>query len=263
MKFFITFGLIILVLYLLLIIALYFVQEKFIFFPSHLTQDFEFQYFENTAEVFLDIDAHTKIHALHFRVNQPKGIILYFHGNARSLDDWGFAAQDFTALGWEVLMPDYRTFGKSTGKLSEKALYADALRWYQHIQKNYSEQDIIIFGRSLGTGIATQLASINSPKHLILETPYLSLAHMVRLKMPFVPMQLLAYKFLSHRNIKKVNAPIDIIHGTQDALIPYGQAKKLASIMSEQTTFTTIEGGGHNDLSQFKEWKKRIGEILE
>ena len=72
------------IVYVFVALILYFTQEKFIFFPVQLTQDFEFEHFENAEEVFLEVDKNTRIHALHFRVNQPKGIILYFHGNARA-----------------------------------------------------------------------------------------------------------------------------------------------------------------------------------
>ncbi len=250
-------------LYLILLLFLYQLQEKLIFYPTHLTDDFQFQYFNNIEEIYLKREKPARIHAIHFKVNQPQGIILYFHGNARSLDDWGFAAQDFTQHNWEVLMPDYRTYGKSKGKLSEQALFDDARAWYDYIKNRYPESQIIIYGRSLGTGIATQLASQVNPQLLVLETPYLSMSAMVRQAMPIAPLFILNYKFESDNYIKDIECPIEILHGTLDDLIPYQQAQKLAQLRPNLTRFTTIEGGRHNDLSDFKAWKNRIAEILK
>jgi alpha-beta hydrolase superfamily lysophospholipase len=241
---------------------LYFIQAQFIFFPTYLPDNFTFQYFEQAEEHYFDIDEDTRIHALHFKVEQPKGIILYFHGNTRSLDDWGFAAQEFTKHQWEVFMPDYRTYGKSKGTLTEWGLYQDAFYCYRHLQKSFPEKDIIIYGRSLGTGIATQLATITSPSQLILETPYMSMLHMVKRVLPFVPSMIMRYHFPNHRNIKKVTCPVEIIHGTADTLIPFEQAQQLYKIGKPNTNLTIIENGGHNNLSDFEAWQMRIEVLL-
>lgn len=248
--------------YLVIMGVLYWVQERFIFFPTYLPDDFVFQYFENAREHYFDIDQNSRVHALHFQVENPKGIILYFHGNTRSLDDWGFAAQEFTKHGWEVFMPDYRGYGKSRGKLTERGLYADAMRCYEHLQRQFSEKEIIIYGRSLGTGIATQLASKTQPRHLVLETPYHSMRAMVSRTIPFVPSFLLKFQFPSNRNIKKVTCPIDILHGTADTLIPLKQAQNLNKLGQPTSTITIIDGGGHNNLSDYEMWQECIEQIL-
>jgi len=242
---------------------MYLLQDSFIFFPTQLSQYYEFKYFENTEERFYDIDANTRVHALYFKVNQPKGVVLFFHGNARSLDDWGFVATDFTQHGYEVLIPDYRTYGKSIGKLSEKALHEDALLMYNDLRKQYDESKIIVFGRSLGTGIATELANKMNPKMLILETPYLSLPKMASRKMPFLPVSLLMkYTLDNEYKITQVDCPIHIFHGTDDLLVPYEHGLALAKIIGIPNVLTTIEGGGHNNLSEFEEYREKLADLL-
>lgn len=233
-----------------------------IFYPTHLTDDFEFEYFKNIEEQFFKVDEQTRLHGLHFKVHEPKGIVLYFHGNTRSLDDWGYVAQDFRQHGWEVFMIDYRTYGKSRGILSEKSLYEDSERAYEYTRQFYEAKDIIIFGRSLGTGIATYLASKHDARLLALETPYLSMLAMVKKVIPFVPSFLMKYTFQSDKYIKDVRIPIEIIHGTNDTLIPVEQAEKLSNINPSNTNIVIIKGGGHNNLLEYQIYKDWLSNLL-
>ena len=165
----------------------------------------------------------------------PKGVMLYFHGNAGDLSRWGTIAEYFVAKHYDVLVMDYRTYGKSTGKLSEQTFYDDAQFCYDYLLKSYSENEITIYGRSLGTGISTFLASKNKPKQLILETPYYSILDVAKQRFPIFPVSsLLKYKFPSHEFIKKVNCPITIFHGTEDAVVPYTSAEKLKAVVPDK-----------------------------
>ena len=126
----------------------------------HFEGDFEERYFQ--------VDEQTTIHALHFYAKNPKGVILYFHGNAGSLKDWGHVAPDFVKLGYDVLISDFRTYGKSTGELTEEAFYQDAQMLYDFLKTKHQTDKIIIYGRSLGTGVAVDLASKNPAQQLSL-----------------------------------------------------------------------------------------------
>ncbi len=255
-----NFLLLILALYAIITLLMYQFQHKFIFFPMPLPMDYPFSQFRDFEEVFLDVNSKIKLHALHFKVNEPKGTLLYFHGNTRSLNDWGYAAQDLTALGYDVLMPDYRTYGKSSGPLTEQGLYEDALRWYDHLKKEYSEKDLLLYGRSLGTGIASYVAFKNEPRQLILETPYTSMVDMAKLQVGFLPINLLSrFRFETKKIIQQINCPIDLIHGTADELIPYQQALDLSQGKAQ---LHTIENGGHNNLAQFPEFHQILKTLL-
>ncbi len=250
--------------YLLATLYVYFRQESFIFYPTQLSPNYPFSEFGNVEEVYFQVDEQTLIHALHFHVEQPKGIVLLFHGNSQGLESWGHAAADFTLRGYEVMMPDYRTYGKSKGALSEKAFFDDAKLVYDSLLSKWEESDIILYGASLGTGIATQLATRVKAKLLILETPYLSMLEMVKIKMiPIFPVPLLLkYHFRNDLNIVNIHCPIHILHGTADELIPYSQAERLNELAGSNV-LTTIDGGMHNNLGEFDDFQEKIGELLE
>jgi len=150
---------------------LYFIQEKMIFLPTKLPQDYRYSFRHDFEEINLKTDDGFVLNSIHFKQLKPKGLILYFHGNAGDLSRWGNITSFFADKNYDVLVMDYRTYGKSTGKLSEDALHNDAQLFYEYALERYDESDIILYGRSLGTGIATKLAANNNPDRLILETP--------------------------------------------------------------------------------------------
>lgn len=155
--------------------ALYLFQEKLLFLPTNLEQDYVYEFNPDFEEIFLEPEHQVLINAIHFKAENPKGVILYFHGNAGDLSRWGKITEKFVDLQYDIFVIDYRTYGKSKGKLSEEALYNDAQFCYDYLLKQYSENEITLYGRSLGTGIASYLAAKNKPSRLILETPYYSI----------------------------------------------------------------------------------------
>ncbi|WP_231562647.1 alpha/beta hydrolase [Muricauda sp. MAR_2010_75] len=232
--------------------------------PTKLPEDHVYTFNAEFEELFLSAPDGARLNALKFYAENPKGLILYFHGNAGDLSRWGRIVVPFTDLGYDVLIMDYRTYGKSTGKLSEKALYADAQLFYDRALEKYAAQDIIIYGRSLGASIATHLASNNNPKKLILETPFYSLQETAQERFPFLPTkQLLKYKMPSFKFIQKVSRPIRIFHGTKDNVVSYESGKKLfESILHDHKKMYTIEDGGHNNLSDFETYWEGIRKEL-
>ncbi len=249
--------------YVALTLLLYFKQKDFIFYPTKLNQNYHFSQFKNAEESYFSAPDAT-IHALHFKTKQPKGLVLYFHGNAGALDKWGYEASEFTKRGYDVVMPDYRSYGKSSGEISEKNLNADALMVYQNIVENRAPSDIVLYGRSLGSGIATELATKVDAKLLILETPYTSIGDVAKRGFFFFPIfRLLKFHFRNDKKIDKVNCPVHIIHGTNDELIPYSHALRLTEIHGDSSILTTIENGGHNNLVTFDEFQKTLDELLE
>ncbi|MBM3441018.1 MAG: alpha/beta hydrolase, partial [Bacteroidetes bacterium] len=167
----------------------YLVQERFIFKPEKLPADFEFRYDAPFRELSFDPEPGVRISGLHFYVPKPLGLILYFHGNSRSIKGWGKYAQDFFRYGYDVVLVDYRGFGKSTGKRTEKALRSDMQFVYDTLAAQYPEQHIIVYGRSMGSGFATRLACDNSPRYLILDAPYYSFRKVVERFLPFLPLK--------------------------------------------------------------------------
>lgn len=243
--------------------SLYLLQERLLFLPTELAQDYEYEFNYPFEEVFLKPEEDVLINAIHFKAKAPKGVILYFHGNAGNLSRWGIVTEYFVGLNYDVFVIDYRTYGKSTGKLSEEALYSDAQFCYDYLKKFYNENEIVIYGRSLGTGIASHLAQNNRPGKLFLETPYYSIADVAKHRFPLFPVSsLLKYKIPSYKYLKHVNCSIIILHGTVDKVVPYSSAKKLAQIDQKDITFITIEGGGHNNLIEFETYQEGVNTYL-
>jgi pimeloyl-ACP methyl ester carboxylesterase len=159
-------------------------------------------------------------------------------------------------------MMDYPGYGKSTGKRSEQVLYDDALLLYKMAISKVSAEHIIIYGRSLGSGIAAQLASIRDCRQLILETPYYSMDALAKhyfFMYPVMPMT--KYTLPTYRHFEHIKAPVTIFHGTKDRVIPYKQALKLAAQKSG-TALITIEKGGHNNLSEFPLFQQKLDSLL-
>lgn len=251
--------------YIVISVALYYLQDYMLFKPEKLSKDFQF-YYENQEikEYNLETRDGATINGLRFfPKGESKGVVLYLKGNSKSIKGWGKFAVDFTRHGYNVLMVDYRGFGKSTGRRSQKAIKRDLQEVYNKIKELTKEDRIILYGRSLGSGFAAKLASMNSPKMLVLDAPYYSLTKVTARYAPFMPLSLLIkYPLPTYKWLKYVKCPIHIIHGTNDTLIPYKTSIKLSKINPKLTKLHTVIGGGHKNLNNFESYHKMIHEIL-
>ncbi|MEO5985316.1 MAG: alpha/beta fold hydrolase [Ferruginibacter sp.] len=250
--------------YLLLVILVYLIQEKLIFKPEKLHPDFKYKYDAPFRELFFDVSPGVRINGLHFTVEKPLGLVLYFHGNTRSIKGWARYARDFYRYNYDVVLVDYRGFGKSTGKRSEKDMLNDMQFVYESLVANYSENHMIVYGRSLGSGFAAKIASDNNPRYLILDAPYYSFQKVVERFMPILPMQwLLRFRLRTDIWIRQVNCHTYIIHGTKDWLIPISNSEKLQSLNPKKITLVRIIGGGHNNLTTFPAYHNMVRDILQ
>ena len=204
------------------------------------------------------------INGLHFKSKDSKGVIFYLKGNSKSIKGWGKFAVDFTNHNWDVIMIDYRGFGKSTGKRTQQTMKNDVLEIYDKIKEKVEEKYIIVYGRSLGTGLATKVASVNNPRMLILACPYYSMSNNVQRYLPFIPLGLvMRYSMPTYKWIKYVKCPIKIIHGTNDRVIPMKSSIRLSKINPSLTRMYPIIGGGHKNLHNFEGYHRALKEILK
>lgn len=239
--------------WLVLNVVVYIFQEQLIFRGAPVDQDYSYEFNEGFEEVTLKTDDHANLHALHFKVKNPKGCILYFHGNQGDLSKWGSIASDLTRYGFDVLMPDYRGYGKSTGKRSEHALYQDAELWLNHVNKSGHYQNLIYYGRSLGSGFAVNLAMDHPPDLLILETPFSKLSDAIR-SYGFLYRGVLGkFELDSYAKAKAITSPVLVICGTWDVVVPAKYSRRLfEKISSKQKKIIEIDKGGHNNLNNFE-----------
>lgn len=254
----------VLLIYGLVCLVYYLVQEKFLFVPVH-TEDLKFRKVKLPFEdLYYETPNNGYIHAQLFRANYSKGLIFYLHGNTGNLKRWRFMAEDLCKLGYDVFVMDYRGFGESRGKRSEAFMHRDVEFCFDAIAKNY--QYVVIYGRSLGSGFATRLTSKRSANKVVLETPFNNMVDTAKYYLPFLPVPLfLRYRFRSDIYIKQIKCPIHIFHGTADIIVPYPLANKLFQIAKDsgaQVQMTTIKKGMHSNLNKYALFRNRLEKFL-
>ena len=242
---------------------LYLFQEYLIFNPEKLSDKFKFKFELDFEEKSYPTEDGEILSAVLFKSKKPKGVVFYNHGHSGSIESWGIRAADFTAENYDVFMYDYRGFGKSTGKIkNEKMMYSDALMLYKQLLYDYKERDVIIYGISLGTGVATKLAHENQPAKLILETPYFNFYDVAKFHYPYLPNSiLLHYQFRVDRLLPEVKVPTYIFHGTEDEMVPYHSSERLHEL-ADHVVLYTIKDGSHNDLNTFDYYHDCLKKIL-
>ena len=265
MPYWVYISLLVLAVYGALSVLLFFLQDYIMFKPEKLPRDFQFHYDNQEIEEYnVETRDAAVINGLRFISKNPKGIVFYLKGNSKSIKGWGKFAVDFTRHGYDSLMVDYRGFGKSTGRRTQKAIKRDLQTVYNQIKENVSEKYIILYSRALGSGFATKLASMNNLRMLILDAPYYSLTKMAKKYIPFMPLSLLIkFPMPSYKWLQYVQCPVHIIHGTNDKLIPYRTSIKLSKIKPKLTRIYTVIGGGHKNLNTFESYHKMLNEIIE
>jgi len=251
--------------YALIVLIYYLLQERLLFHGAPLGRKFRFELATPFEEVFLESAEGGTLHALHIQIESPKGMILYFHGNSGNLRRWSVLAEELTTYGFDVLVVDYRGFGKSSGRRTEETLRQDAQLIYDYAKDLVGEEKLVVYGRSMGSGLAVKVAADNSPNRLILETPYYNLLTVVFHHFPFLPVRwILRYPFRSDLFIGNVRCPICIFHGTRDKTVPYKSGLRLYELVSEDTKnmMVTIGRGTHNNLSMYPLFREKMHEFL-
>ncbi len=259
-----TILLVILWIYIIISVLVYFLQDAILFRPEKLSSEFQFNYENlNFDEYKMDIKPGVVLSGVHFKAEKPIGVVFYLKGNSRSIKGWGKFAIDFLRYNYDVIMVDYRGFGKSTGIKTQKEIISDLQLVYDKIKGNVAEKHIVLYGRSLGSGFATKLASTNNPRMLILDAPYYSLSQTTGRYMPFMPMSwLLKFPIPTYKWIKYVKCPIHIVHGTNDTLIPLNSSIKLSKINPKITRLHAVIGGGHNNMHNYESYHEILSQIF-
>ncbi len=177
-------------------------------------------------------------------------VVVVFHGNAGNLSYRAFIADVFIKKGYGVYLAEYRGYGGNGGTPTETGFYADgraAIKWIR--EKGYKDSETIIYGESIGTGVAVQMATEFKPRLLILQSAYSSFAEVAKTRFWFLPVDLMLFdRFDSDKKIGQVSAPVLIIHGEVDNIIPIGLAKTLYEATNEPKTFIALPEASHNDV---------------
>lgn len=242
----------------------YFCQERFIFFPEKLDKTSPLVFPQPTEELHFKTKDGNELVGLLFPADSSKGLIFYLHGNAGSLRTWGSIAEVYRALHYDIFMLDYRGYGKSEGHISsEKQLHEDVQLVYDSLKQRYEEAQTIVLGYSIGSGLAAKLASANSPRQLILQTPYFSLSDLMSHYYPFLPRFLLKYELETNKYLPACHMPVAIIHGDQDAVIPHESSERLQKLFKPGDTLITLKGAGHNSISDHPDYVPALNAVLQ
>jgi uncharacterized protein len=248
-------------------IVLWQLQDALLFHPTPLSASYKFQFELKHRELVIPLNATDRLDIVQFLPADTinvKGIVLYFHGNRENINRYAKYAPNFTKHGYEVWMIDYPGYGKTTGKRTEQRFYNDADLVYKTAAQRMDDDRILIYGKSLGTGIAAELASRRLCKHLFLETPYYSISSLAAFHFPIYPVkQMSSYQFPTYVFLASVKAPVTIFHGTHDRLIPYPHTLKLKKLLKEGDEFITIQKGEHNNLPEFKQYREKLDSLLK
>ncbi|WP_301926045.1 alpha/beta hydrolase [Ferruginibacter sp.] len=246
-------------------IALYFLQNLFLFHPVHLARNYQYHFNVPFKEYDIPFNTKDTINMVKFfpADSLRKGVVIYFHGNKGNINRYAKFAANFTKHGYEVWMEDYPGFGKSTGTRNEKVLYRQAKQIYALATAAFPANNIVVYGKSFGTGIAAYLASTQQCSQLILETPYYSIADLFGCYAPIYPVSAMTdYTIPSNEYLAKIKVPVTIFHGTSDGVIPYSCASRLKTVLKPTDQFITIQNGTHHNLNEYALFHQKLDSLL-
>jgi len=244
-----SFIFIIITAWICLSLLLYVFQPKFIYFPYTSIETTPEAMKLDYEEVFINTEDDIKLNGWYIPHDNPRATLLFLHGNGGNISHRLEKIRIFNQLGMAVFIIDYRGYGLSAGKPSEKGTYLDAEAAWNYLTKDKSipEDKIIIYGESLGSAVAVWLAIKFQPGAMILESPFTSIVDIGKHYYPYLPVKLLTrIKYPSDERIKNVQCPVLFVHSLFDDIVPYKIGRQLFSLANEPKLFLDITGN-HNE----------------
>jgi fermentation-respiration switch protein FrsA (DUF1100 family) len=232
-----------------LLALMYFAQRALMYFPDTRRTPPATVGLPQAEEVTLNSADGEQVIAWHVPPRGDAPVVLYFHGNGAALANRAGRFQQIVSDGTGLLALSYRGYGGSSGRPSEDGLIMDAEAAYQFAAARYPNARLVLWGESLGTGVAVAVAAKHRVAALVLEAPFTSAVEIAASSYPFAPVRwLMKDQFRSDQRIGKVTAPVLILHGDHDAIVPFELGKRLFALTGEPKRFVRLPGRGHNDL---------------
>ncbi|HTQ55074.1 MAG TPA: alpha/beta hydrolase [Bryobacteraceae bacterium] len=224
------------------------IANRFVFYPARYPEGlWEVQAQLHAADLWLRTADGVRIHSW-WMPHEGPWVTLYLHGNAGNITHRYPIDREILVAGSAVLAPDYRGYGKSAGRPSERGLYRDADAAYDHLLRaGYRPHQVVLHGESLGTAVAVDLASRRPCAGLVLEAPFTSAADVAATIAPLIG-RLPIWGFNSIAKIGRVRAPLLIVHGDRDRLIPVRMGQALFAAAHPPKSLWLVPGAGHNDI---------------
>ena len=254
--------------------GLYFKQEALLFKPVPLAASQPLQGLTTQAdaegkgvsEFTVDVPG-AKLSGLQLTLPNPKGVVFFLHGNRGNLDEWFVNTQIYRRYNMDLVMVDYRGFGKSTGQIdSEAQLRSDVRAAWNQIAPQYAGKKRVIYGRSLGSGLAAGLSADlehekTPPDLTVLVSPYSSMSTLTAQIYPYVPQAVLRYPLRTDQLLPQIKSPLLLLHGDKDTFIPPSHSHSLKAL-SPQAQLLIVNGAGHSDIHKFEAYLQGFGATL-
>ena len=247
--------------YAALLLALWLGQERLLFYPEVLGADESLSNEADVYERFVEVPG-ARLSVLELLLPAPQGVVFFLHGNGGSLKSWFVNTDFYRRANFDLVMLDYRGYGKSSGRIeSEAQLHADVQAVWGDVAPRYAGKRVVFYGRSLGSGLAAALAVQTTPDLTLLVSPYTSMAALAREHYPWVPADVLRYPLRTDRHIAGIKSPVLLIHGARDTLISPAHSQALQAA-SGKAQLAMVPGAGHGDLQEFARYREVIAESL-
>jgi uncharacterized protein len=236
-------------LYVGLAAILYFAQRSMMYFPETIHTPPAQAGLAEAEEVTLTASDGERLIAWHVAPREGKPVILYFHGNGGALRYRVERFRKFIGDGVGLVALEYRGYGGSSGSPSEAGLIADAEAAYAFAAARYPAQQLVLWGESLGSGVAVALAAEKPVGRLIMEAPFTSAAAVAATRYWYLPIRLLMKdQFRSDERIENVTAPVLILHGVNDHIVPYAMGERMFELTKARKHIVRFLDGDHEDL---------------
>lgn len=245
---------------------LWFRQERLLFEPTVLPGDHVLCQDPDVHELWIDVPG-ARLSAAHLRLPDPRGVVFFLHGNSGNLTDCLADLEAFREVNFDVVMFDYRGYGKSTGCIaSEQQLRADVRAVWSQFAGRYEGKRIVISGQSLGTGLAAGLAAElcaagHPPDLTLLVSPYSSMRVLADELYPWVPRQVLRYPLHTVDHAPHLRGPLMLVHGDKDELIGIHHSEALRTAIP-QAQLLRVEGAGHSDVHKSASFRRALAGAL-
>jgi hypothetical protein len=255
-----------LALYAAVLAFLWWRQESLLFYPVPLPADYPLATAPDVRERTVAVRG-AQLSVLHLQRPDAKGVVFFLHGNAGNLQGWFSNADFYRQANFDLVMPDYRGFGKSTGRIASAGQLRDDVRAvWDAVAAQYRGRKVVLYGRSLGTGLAADLAEQLSaegraPDLTVLVSPYSSIRALTAELYPWVPPPLVRYPIDTAVHLPRIAGPVLLVHGEHDALIGVQHAHRLQQVRPS-VRLLVVPGAGHNDIHDFPVYREELRRAL-
>lgn len=257
--------------------AVYVGQERLIFHPAPLPRGHTYQFDRPFEALRVEVEPGVELAALRFPATgadagaaarslaDGRRAVLYLHGNAGHLQDWGWHAGLYADAGYDFVVIDYRGYGTSDGRIDDEAqLHADVERVWTWMTERYAPGDVTLVGYSLGSALAARLACTREepPGRLVLLAPFYSARDLARHAMPFVPVFLLRYPLRTDLVLRDCRLSVTIFHGRADRTVPFDQGRRLADSLGGRARLVELPEAGHSDIAADPVFRREMTALL-